>query len=118
MMKVSNSQLVEILLSEMEDKKLLGCFRSIRDTAQMEYELQTGQAASSTDSPFSSGSEQIQYFMRPSVVHFLIPTCAAGDVEGLKALREQITDVNELDYEGLTALHHAAKGGSFVLFSN
>lgn len=94
----------------MEDKKLLGCFRTIRDTAQMEYELQTGQAASSTDSPFSSGSEQIQYFMRPSVVHFLIPTCAAGDAEGLRALRDQITDVNELDYEGLTALHHAAKG--------
>eukprot|EP01126_Amoeba_proteus_P049342 TRINITY_DN5768_c0_g1_i1.p1 TRINITY_DN5768_c0_g1~~TRINITY_DN5768_c0_g1_i1.p1 ORF type:complete len:356 (+),score=65.76 TRINITY_DN5768_c0_g1_i1:148-1215(+) len=91
---------VEILLSEMEEKQILACFRTIRDKAQQEYELQIG---------ISSTSES-QFFIKSSIIHFIFPTCAAGDVEGLRVLLERIGCVDETDHAGQTALHHAVLG--------
>eukprot|EP01126_Amoeba_proteus_P049343 TRINITY_DN5768_c0_g1_i5.p1 TRINITY_DN5768_c0_g1~~TRINITY_DN5768_c0_g1_i5.p1 ORF type:complete len:417 (+),score=83.84 TRINITY_DN5768_c0_g1_i5:216-1466(+) len=81
----------------MEEKQILACFRTIRDKAQQEYELQIG---------ISSTSES-QFFIKSSIIHFIFPTCAAGDVEGLRVLLERIGCVDETDHAGQTALHHA-----------
>jgi PAS domain S-box-containing protein len=109
---------VEILLSELSDKSFLATFRQVRPREQVEKELLwsmelNSREETSTETVDSTESESgSHYVLQTHIMQFAIPTCIAGDIEGLKTLIvKHHLDINTKDYNGDTLLHHSAKAG-------
>jgi len=63
-----------------------------------------------------SDSNSSHYVMQTHILQFAIPTCIAGDLEGLKTLiTKHLLDINMRDYNGDTLLYHAAKAGKLLI---